>query len=107
MDAAFEIEISKLSRAEKVELLNRLVQDLNCDSEGVVKTKDVCGGSARIANTRIAVWTLESARLQGVTEADLLRDYPSITARDLGNAWAYVESHQDEIDLEISQNEMD
>ena len=57
--------------------------------------------------TRIPVWVLEQARRQGVSEADLLRSYPTLRAEDLANAWAYVRSHRDEIDRQIEENEAD
>ena len=101
------IELSEMTRAEKVKLLQWLVRDLSNEFEGIEKTEGVCGGSARIAETRIPVWVLENARRRGVTEADLLRDYPTLTAQDLANAWAYVEYHKKEIEREIAENEKD
>lgn len=100
-----EIEVSKMSRAEKVKLLQWLVRDLSNEFEGIEKTEGVCGGSARIRQTRIPVWSLENARRLGVSEAGLLQDFPSLTAEDLTNAWAYVSSHQEEIEREIKENE--
>jgi uncharacterized protein (DUF433 family) len=55
--------------------------------------------------TRIPVWVLEQARRLGISEADLLRSYPTLRAEDLTNAWAYVRSHRSEIDLAIRENE--
>lgn len=46
------------------------------------------------------------ARRLGYSDADLLVSYPSITATDLANAWAYAESHLDEIELAIEQNQV-
>ena len=43
----------------------------------------------------------------GVSEADLLRSYPTLRAEDLANAWAYVRSHRDEIERQIQDNEAD
>lgn len=65
----------------------------------------VCGGSARIAGTRIPVWSLESWRRLGADDAELLRNFPSLSAADLLNAWRYVERHRAEIDQEIAANE--
>ena len=36
---------------------------------GIESTAGVCGGDARIAGTRIPVWTLEHYRRLGLTEA--------------------------------------
>src|SRR5438046_7178243 len=105
MNAAEEIEVSKMSRAEKVRLLQRLVRELSDEFDGIEKNDGVCGGSACIASTRIPVWILENARRLGTSESDLLRDYPTLTAQDLANAWLYVASHKEEIDIEIEANE--
>lgn len=65
------------------------------------------GGVPCISRTRIPVWVLEQSRRLGTSEADLLRDYPSLTAQDLANAWAYVRSHRAEIEEQIEVNERD
>jgi uncharacterized protein (DUF433 family) len=74
---------------------------------GIKKTPGVCGGDACVANTRIPVWVLEQARRLGMSDADLLLNYPSLRAEDLANAWAYVRSHREEIDEAIRLNEED
>lgn len=51
--------------------------------------------------TRIPVWVLAQARRDGVSEEILLRDYPSLRAEDLANAWGYARSHADEIEHQI------
>jgi uncharacterized protein (DUF433 family) len=48
---------------------------------------------------------LEPSRRLGISEADLLRSYPSLRAEDLANAWAYVRRHPEEIGREIRENE--
>ncbi len=72
---------------------------------GIEKTAGVCGGAACIRQTRIPVWVLENTRRQDVSEVDLLLNYPSLTAIDLANAWAYVRSHSAETDEQIRVNE--
>ena len=72
---------------------------------GIVRTPDVCGGAARLIRTRIPVWTLERMRQLGVSEADILRSYPSLQAIDLVQAWAYADDHADEIEALIRENE--
>ncbi len=105
MSIVQEIEVSKLSRSEKVKLLQILVRDLSDEFEGIEKTAGVCGGSARINRTRIPVWSLENARRLGITEIELLQNFPSLTAQDLANAWTYSISHREEIEREIAENE--
>jgi uncharacterized protein (DUF433 family) len=72
---------------------------------GIESTPGVCGGEACVARTRIPVWLLERARQLGSSEADLLRAYPTLRAQDLVNAWAYVETHRDELERQIRENE--
>ncbi len=55
--------------------------------------------------TRIPVWVLIQARQLGASEADLLRDYPTLRAEDLANAWAYARAHREGIEQQISENE--
>ena len=45
------------------------------------------------------------ARDLGATEADLLRNYPTLRAEDLANAWAYYRVHSAEIEAQIIENE--
>ena len=72
----------------------------------IEKTPGVCGGAARVAGTRIPVWQLVEARDLGVSEAQLLIDYPRLKAVNLVDAWAYAEDHPDEIAAEIHANEV-
>jgi len=97
--------LSTLTRAEKAELLQWVVQDLGDSFPGIESTPGVCGGVPRIVRTRIPVWLLAQARRLGATDAELLRSYPILRAEDLANAWAYVRSHPLEIDRQIKENE--
>ena len=44
-------------------------------------------------------------RRQGVSEADILRSYPTLRAEDLAAAWAYFRVHRSEIEQQIRENE--
>ena len=92
-----------MTRAEKAELLQWLVSDLGDTFPGIESRAGVAGGEPCIVRTRIPVWLLEQARRLGTSEADLLRAYPTLRAQDLANAWAYVESHPEEIERHIAQ----
>lgn len=107
MNTTAENTISTLSRGEKVKLLQLLVRDLSDEFGSIEKTIGVCGGAACVRQTRIPVWVLENARRQGVSEADLLLNYPSLTAKDLADAWDYVSLHAEEIEKDIAENEDD
>ena len=103
--AELERQVDLLSRAEKAHLLQVIVRDLGDSFPGVESNADVCGGDPCIVRTRIPVWVLEQTRRLGVSEADILRNYPTLRAEDLANAWGYVRTHRDEIDSQIQENE--
>ncbi len=75
--------------------------------QAIQKTPGVCGGHACIRNTRIPVWTIVSFRLQGADQAELLRNFPSLTPQDLTTAWAHYEANRQEIDQILSTHEED
>lgn len=97
--------LSTLSRAEKAELLQWVARDLSDSFPGIESNPNICGGEPCIVRTRIPVWLLEQARRLGASEAEILKCYPSLTAGDLVNAWAYVNAHRVEIDQQIHENE--
>ena len=99
--------LAKLTRAEKAQLLRWAATDLSDAFPGIESRPGVCGGEPCIVRTRIPVWVLEQARRMGISEADLLRSYPTLRAEDLANAWAYVRSHREEINRQIDENEAD
>src|SRR5437868_3515714 len=94
--------IAELSEPDKAQLFRWLEKDLKNDFPGIEKTPGVMGGVACVRQTRIPVWLLEQARRQGVSEAEILLNYPTLTAQDLANAWDYVSSHHDEIETQIA-----
>jgi uncharacterized protein (DUF433 family) len=106
LQAAEEI-FSKLSRAEKAQVLQWAARDLGDAFPGIESRPGVCGGEPCIVRTRIPVWVLDRARRLGVTESELLSVYPTLRAEDLANAWSYVRSHGEEIARQIEENEAD
>ena len=97
--------LSQMTRAEKAQLLQWVVNDFGEAFPGVESRPGVCGGEPCIVRTRIPVWVLERARKLGVAEAEILQSYPTLHAEDLAQAWAYVRSHREEIDKQIRDNE--
>jgi uncharacterized protein (DUF433 family) len=63
------------------------------------------GGDACVRDTRIPVWVLVNYRRLGGSDADLLSNYPSLTAADLEAAWEYAAGNADEINRAIRENE--
>jgi uncharacterized protein (DUF433 family) len=100
-----ERAIANLSEADKAQLLKWLEKEVKNNFAGIEKTDGVMNGAACVRQTRIPVWMLEQARRQGVSEVDLLKNYPQLSAQDLANAWDYVNAHQAEIASSISANE--
>jgi uncharacterized protein (DUF433 family) len=100
-----EPQLLALSLAEKAEAIQILLRSLDQTCAGIEKTPGVCGGDARIAHTRIPVWVLVQARNLGSSEAELLDNYPSLTAIDLTSAWAYATAYPQEIQEAIQVNE--
>lgn len=100
----FEHQLLALSPSDKAEVIQGLIKNLRSGSKGITKTPGICGGEACIDGTRIAVWLLVEAQNIGISEAQLLDDYPHITAADLVNAWAYADAHLEEITSAIDAN---
>jgi uncharacterized protein (DUF433 family) len=97
--------VAAMPRQERARLFVWMAADMADQHPGIEFDPRVCGGSARIASTRIPVWSLESWRRLGAADEEILRNYPSLKPSDLVNAWRYVERHLHEIDREIEENE--
>jgi uncharacterized protein (DUF433 family) len=100
-----EALLGEMTRAEKAQLLQWVAREVGDAFPGIESVPGVCGGEPCIVRTRIPVWILEQARRLGVSEADLLRYYPTLRAEDLANAWAYIRAHGEEINNQIRENE--
>jgi uncharacterized protein (DUF433 family) len=100
-----EKQLSDLSRAEKAQLLQWVVQDLGDAFPGVESIEGVCDGEPCLVRTRIPVWVLVQARHLGMNEAEILQSYPTLRAEDVVNAWAYYRGHREEIEEQIRLNE--
>jgi uncharacterized protein (DUF433 family) len=99
--------LARMTRAEKAQLLQWIVQDLGDAFPGIDSTPGIMGGAACLVRTRIPVWLLEQARRAGSTDSDLLLAYPTLRAEDLANAWAYVRAHRADIEQFITDNEFE
>jgi uncharacterized protein (DUF433 family) len=76
------------------------------ETAAIQKTPNVCGGKARIRDTRIAVWILVLSRKSGRPDADVLLEYPTLTQADLDAAWDYYRDHPMEIEQSIWLNDI-
>ena len=71
---------------------------------GISKTPGVCGGAACIKGLRMPVWVLYRAKLNGVSEDELLESYPFLKRSELKDAWRYTKDHPKEIAKKIKEN---
>jgi uncharacterized protein (DUF433 family) len=101
-----EFQLLALSENEKIQVVQLLSQNRANLVPGIEKTPGVCGGSACIAETRITVWGLVESQRLGYSEADLLTSYPTLSATNIANAWAYAAAFPDEIEAAIEENNM-
>jgi len=97
--------IAQLTPAEKAQLFQHFVREIGDTFPGIERTPDVVGGEAHIVRTRIPVWILAQATRQGLTDAQILEAYPSLSAGDLVNARAYEKVYANEIEKQILENE--
>ena len=97
--------LPKLTKAEKAQFIHWVSAELAGVFPGIEKTPGVCGGDACIIRTRIPVWLLVNWKKLGLSDQQLLEDYPSLRAQDLENAWAYYHEHCAEIEANIRENE--
>ncbi|MEZ4726627.1 MAG: DUF433 domain-containing protein [Caldilineaceae bacterium] len=100
-----EQQLLALPKPEKVQMLQTLIADLTDTWPGIEKTPGVVGGDACIARTRIPVWALEGYRRLGLSDAQLLENFPTLQATNLAHAWAYVAAHGEEIEQAIREND--
>lgn len=97
--------VSSLPRQDRARLFVWMAADMADQLPGIEFDPRVCGGSARIAGTRIPVWSLVSWRREGLSDREILENFPTLQPADLINAWAYAERHSREIDREIEEND--
>lgn len=100
------LQLSVSDRWQLVQTLLTSLQPEEGNNPGIEKSRGICDGYARIANTQIPVWVLVEARQLGSSEADLLKTYPDLSASDLVHAWNYAAAHPQEIDQAIDENDV-
>ncbi len=100
-----ETLLAQISPSEKTQVLQWVISDLGGIFAGIDRTEGVCGGEARIARTRIPVWLLVRQQQLGISDDDILSDYPTLRNEDLHNAWNYYRAHKTEIEKLIIENE--
>ncbi len=69
----------------------------------IVRTPGVCGGKARIENTRIGVHDVVGLLQNGETVDSVIRQLPSLTRAQVYECLAYYEDHLAEIDYLVAR----
>jgi uncharacterized protein (DUF433 family) len=87
------------------DLLAEILQFVQTLQPPIHKTSGICGGAARIRDTRIPVWTIVAYQQQGAPDSELLYNYPGLTLQDLQAVANYYELNREEIDRLIAENE--
>lgn len=70
----------------------------------IEKSSEICGGDARIRDTRITIWGLVEWRRLGLSNEDILSRVQGLTQADLEAAWDYAGANSLEIDEAIHLN---
>lgn len=100
------ILIGDLTPEELAQILAQMVALMNVSEPGIRHTPGVCGGRARIRDTRIPVWTIVEAKQSGASDLEILRDFPGLSAEDLTNAMRYYSAHRAEIEQDLHEQEL-
>ena len=87
------------------ELLEKTLKFIQTLQHPIHKTPGICGGAARIRDTRIPVWTIVAYQQEGAPDSELLYNYPGLTLQDIQAVANYYELNRDEIDRAIAENE--
>lgn len=72
-------------------------------SKGISRTPGVCGGEACIGKTRIPVWLLATYFRDGLTDDEVLENYPSLNTADLLEARLYIALYPRHIERGVRQ----
>lgn len=73
----------------------------------IAKTPSVCGGRARVENTRISVHDVIGLLQNGETVESVTRQLPGLTRAQVYECLAYYEDHMAEIDYLVARQMAD
>ena len=73
----------------------------------IVKTPGICGGKARIENTRIGVYDVVGLLQNGETVETVIRQLPDVTRAQVYECLSYYEDHLAEIDYLVARQMAD
>ena len=87
--------LAAMSRAEKAQLLQWVVQDLGDAFPGVESIPGVCGGDPCIVRTRLPVWVLEQYRRLGASDVRFVTGVSSAARCRSSEGMGHVRAHGD------------
>ncbi|NJC27615.1 DUF433 domain-containing protein [Neolewinella antarctica] len=98
------------SRAEQMELIAALQKMLMPENSrlvfpGVFETPNIAGGRPCLGATRIPVFRVVKFLLDGVSEAEILEIFSSLTMIDIGVAQRYYQGREQELEAAILEEE--
>ncbi|MCU0345308.1 MAG: DUF433 domain-containing protein [Saprospiraceae bacterium] len=102
-----EAILTELTEQETEILLQRIFDKRKPSNRGISKTPGVCGGRACIDGTRMPVWSLVYSKFLGLSEFEIVYRFPTMTIKDLKNAWEYYLQNKAEIEFDIHENTAD
>ena len=75
------------------------------ESEPVSSVPTVMGGDACVRRTRIPIWMLVEYKRQGLSDSELLVQFPGLNAADLAASWDYNAAHGKEIENQMARHD--
>lgn len=73
----------------------------------IVHTQGICGGRARIDNSRISVRTIAELFRKGEPVEEISATYPQLDLAAIYDAISYYLDHREEIEAEIEANRLE
>jgi uncharacterized protein (DUF433 family) len=95
---------SEVALRAKFDRLRAILRSQN-SIDPISSDPSVMGGDACIRQTRIPVWSLVEHKRRGLTDSELLAQYPGLNAADLAASWDYYAAHGDEVDAQRARHE--
>lgn len=63
----------------------------------IVKTPNTCAGAWRVSGTRMPLRVLKDYREFGMSNEEILENFPFLSAEDLAAAWAFIADNPESV----------
>jgi uncharacterized protein (DUF433 family) len=81
--------------------------DIATEHPHIVRTEGIVGGRPRIRGSRLAVWLIAALWKEGGSVEELAQSYGHVPKAAVFDAISYYLDHQQEIDQEIEENQIE